>query len=148
MVSRKAFIKASGLALFGLGVGGVPNFVTRAAASEKIKMLYQRKKVLVCIFQRGAMDGLMAVTPFTDAYLKEARPDLFIAAAKSNKPSLIDLDGRFGLHPSMSVFESLFREKRLAIVHGIAEYHAISFRCAGLYGIRHTFQQRNGERMA
>lgn len=75
---------------------------------------------MVCIFQRGAMDGLMAVTPFTDEYLKAARPTLFMSAAKggTTKP-LIDLDGRFGLHPSMSAFEPLFREGRLGIVHGI-----------------------------
>jgi uncharacterized protein (DUF1501 family) len=77
--------------------------------------------VLVCIFQRGAMDGLMAVTPFTDDYLKAARPNLFMSAAKAgaNGAPLIDLDGRYGLHPSMQAFELMFREKRLGIVHGI-----------------------------
>ncbi|WP_315822833.1 DUF1501 domain-containing protein [Paraflavitalea speifideaquila] len=58
--------------------------------------------------------------PFTDEYLKAARPTLFMTAAKGdNNGQLIDLDGRFGLHPSMASFEPLFREKRLAIVHGI-----------------------------
>lgn len=75
---------------------------------------------MVCIFQRGAMDGLMAVTPFTDQYLKAVRPNLFMSAAQGGKEkSLIDLDGKFGLHPSMSAFEPMFREKRLGIVHGI-----------------------------
>lgn len=119
MTSRRAFIKAGGLALFGIGVGGVPTFLARAANSAKIIRPYQKRKVLVCIFQRGAMDGLMAVTPFTDPYLKEARPNLFMRPEGGNKNSLIDLDGRFGLHPSMQAFESLFQEKRLAIVHGM-----------------------------
>jgi uncharacterized protein (DUF1501 family) len=45
---------------------------------------------------------------------------LFLSAAKSGPgKSLIDLDGRFGLHPSMSAFEPFFRDKRLAIVQGI-----------------------------
>jgi uncharacterized protein (DUF1501 family) len=120
--SRRAFLKNGGLALFGLGFGGVPSFIARAANSQKINGLYQKNKVLVCIFQRGAMDGLMAVTPFTDEYLKAARPGLFMTAAKQTTATytpLIDLDGRFGLHPSMKSFEPLFREKRLAIVHGI-----------------------------
>ncbi|MBC7588743.1 MAG: DUF1501 domain-containing protein, partial [Chitinophagaceae bacterium] len=39
--------------------------------------------------------------------------------AKSATNPLIDLDGRFGLHPAMKSFELLFRENRLAIVHGI-----------------------------
>ena len=42
-----------------------------------------------------------------------------MSAAKEASKPLIDLDGRFGLHPSMASFESLFREKRLAIVHGV-----------------------------
>lgn len=120
MSSRRAFIKAGGLALFGIGIGGVPSFMARAAGSNKLLTPYKKKKIMVCIFQRGAMDGLMAVTPFNDEYLKKARPTLFMSAAKSGEGrSLIDLDGRFGLHPSMQAFEPFFRDKRLAIVHGI-----------------------------
>ncbi len=78
MSTRRGFLKAGGLALFGIGVGGVPTFIARAAESKKISSLYKKNKVLVCIFQRGAMDGLMAVTPFTDEYLKAARPTLFM----------------------------------------------------------------------
>ncbi|BAV05712.1 Uncharacterized conserved protein, DUF1501 family [Filimonas lacunae] len=120
MTSRRAFLKAGGLALFGVGIGGVPTFLARAADSFKQKPAYKKNKVLVCIFQRGAMDGLMAVTPFTDAYLKAARPSLFMSAATlGNNTPLFDLDGRFGLHPSMSSFIPLFKENRLAIVHGV-----------------------------
>jgi uncharacterized protein (DUF1501 family) len=120
MVTRRAFIKSGGLAMFGIGVGGVPSFLAKAADNEKIIAPYKKKKVLVCIFQRGAMDGLMAVTPFTDEYLRAARPNLFMSAAKSQKETpLIDLNGRFGLHPAMSAFAPFFTEKKLAIVHGI-----------------------------
>lgn len=121
MLSRRGFLRAGGLTLFGVGLmGGIPAFIAEAAASEKLSPLYKKKKTLVCIFQRGAMDGLMAVTPFNDNYLKTARPNLFMTpAADQNAPSLIDLDGHFGLHPSMKAFESVFREQRLAIVHGI-----------------------------
>jgi uncharacterized protein (DUF1501 family) len=114
VVSRRGFLKSGGIALFGVGLmGGIPSFMAEAAASEKRGRLYKRKKVLVCIFQRGAMDGLMAVTPFEDTYLKEARPNLFLGTG------LIDLDGRWGLHPGLKAFEPLFREGRLGIVHGI-----------------------------
>ena len=121
MLSRRGFLKAGGLTLFGVGLmGGIPAFIAEAAAQDKIIAPYQKRKTLVCIFQRGAMDGLMAVTPFTDEYLKAARPNLFISAAKSNNDRpLIDLDGKFGLHPSMKAFEQVFRDKRLGIVHGI-----------------------------
>ncbi|GEO08977.1 DUF1501 domain-containing protein [Segetibacter aerophilus] len=120
MTSRRGFIKSGGLALFGVGMGGVPPFIARAADSDKIITPYKKKKVLVTIFQRGAMDGLMAVTPFTDPFLQAARPTLFMSAAKDQKRvPLIDLDGKFGLHPAMKAFEPFYREKRLAVVHGI-----------------------------
>ena len=121
MVSRRGFLKAGGLALFGIGLGGIPGFLADAVAGTVAPGLFKRKKILVCIFQRGAMDGLKAVTPFTDNFLKAARPSLFMTAAKGapNQKPLIDLDGKFGLHPSMAAFEPMFREKRLGIVHGI-----------------------------
>ncbi|MFM7858614.1 MAG: DUF1501 domain-containing protein [Flammeovirgaceae bacterium] len=117
MFTRRLFLKSSGLALFGLGLGGVPSFVTRAVAREKNLAPFAKKNTLVCIFQRGAMDGLMAVAPFTDKYFQNARPNLFMDG--SSKGSLIDLDGRFGLHPALSGFSDLFHSKQLAIVHGM-----------------------------
>jgi uncharacterized protein (DUF1501 family) len=121
MTTRRGFLKHGGLALLGIGLmGGIPAFIAEAVASEKQSVPHKKKKTLVCIFQRGAMDGLMAVTPFTDTWLQAARPSLFIPAAANLKTKpLIDLDGRFGLNPAMSAFEPLFKEKRLAIVHGI-----------------------------
>jgi uncharacterized protein (DUF1501 family) len=122
METRRGFLKAGGLALFGIGTGIIPNFLTRAAAvaGSRAEILFEKKKVLVCIFQRGAMDGLMAVTPYNDNYLKAARPGLFMSPTTSaSNSSLIDLDGKFGLHPSLKAFQSVFQEKRLAIVHGI-----------------------------
>lgn len=116
-------MKGGGLALFGVGLmGGIPAFMAEAAASDKVGRLYKGKRVLVCIFQRGAMDGLMAVTPFTDTYLQMARPTLSLsatAAAAGRGNPLIDLDGRWGMHPGFKAFEPLFHDGRLAIVHGI-----------------------------
>jgi uncharacterized protein (DUF1501 family) len=121
MISRRAFLKGGGLALFGVGLmGGIPAFLAEAVASEKMQRPYKRRRVMVCIFQRGAMDGLMAVTPFTDQYLLAARPNLSLSAVAAGRTSpLIDLDGRWGLHPGMKVFEPLFKDGRLAIVQGI-----------------------------
>ncbi len=120
MSSRRGFIKSGALAVFGISIGGIPTFIARAANNAKLWQPYKKNRILVCIFQRGAMDGLMAVCPFTDTYLQAARPTLFMSAAKDNtKTPLIDLDGKFGLHPAMKSFEQLFRNKQLAIVHGI-----------------------------
>lgn len=120
MVTRRAFLKSSGIGLFGVGLmGGIPSFLAEVVAQHKAANVYSKRKVLVCIFQRGAMDGLMAVTPFDDKYLQAARPDLFIGPGRDNRSSGIDLDGKFSLHPAMRSLERLFREERLAIVHGI-----------------------------
>ncbi|PWJ58916.1 uncharacterized protein (DUF1501 family) [Dyadobacter jejuensis] len=118
MITRRGFIKSSGMAVFAAGLsGGLPTFVLQAAA-KAFNRPNGPKKTLVCIFQRGAMDGLMAVTPFTDTHLQAARPNLFIAPGAGGG-GLIDLDGRYGLHPALKGFERLFAEKQLAIVHGI-----------------------------
>jgi len=66
----------------------------------------------------------MAVTPFSDAYLLAARPTLSLAATAAASAGgkgnpLIDLDGRWGMHPGLKAFEPLFRDGRLAVVHGI-----------------------------
>ena len=119
MWTRRAFLKSSGLALFSVSLGGTPLFLNRTAnAATNADSL--RRKVLVTIFQRGAMDGLMAVTPFNDPMLPKLRPRLALTAAKSaGDAALIDLDGTFGLHPSFAPIQPLFQEKRIAIVHGV-----------------------------
>lgn len=111
-------MKSGALALFAAGVGGVPTFIARAANSRKIIPPYKKNKVLVCIFQRGAMDGLMAVSPYADANLKTLRPTLYMSPAET-EGKMFDLDGRFGLHPSLAAFDPYFKEGRMAIVHGV-----------------------------
>jgi uncharacterized protein (DUF1501 family) len=118
MVDRRAFMKSGALALFAAGVGGVPTFIARAANSRKIVAPYKKNKVLVCIFQRGAMDGLMAVSPYADASLKTLRPTLYMSPAET-EGKMFDLDGRFGLHPSLAAFNPYFKEGRMAVVHGV-----------------------------
>lgn len=118
MVNRRAFMKSGAMALFAAGFGGVPAFIARAANSGKILLPYKKNKVLVCIFQRGAMDGLMAVSPYADPNLKTLRPTLYMSPA-TTEGKQIDLDGRFGLHPSLAAFAPFFTEGRMAIVHGV-----------------------------
>lgn len=118
MVNRRAFMKSGALALFAAGFGGVPSFIARAADGRKILAPYKKNKVLVCIFQRGAMDGLMAVSPYADPNLKILRPSLFMSPAQT-EGGMIDLDGHFALHPSLSGLSSFFTEGRMAIVHGV-----------------------------
>ena len=119
--SRRVFLKSSGLALVSIGVGAAnPMFLERAAAAATGPVGLSRRKVLVTIFQRGAMDGLAAVPPLADPAFEKLRPRLAMSGARSaGDGRLIDLDGRFGLHPALSPLERLWHEKRLSIVHAV-----------------------------
>src|SRR5690606_37391428 len=75
------------------------------------------RKTLVTLFQRGAMDGLTAVQPLGDEHLAQLRPQLVLPHQGEN--SLLALDGQFGLHPSLEPLLQHFKDKNLAIVHGI-----------------------------
>ncbi len=112
MWSRRAFLKTGSLALFSAALGGTPLFLTRTAEAAPATLGSQRK-TLVCIFQRGAMDGLMAVQPLGDSFLLKHRPQLHL------KQGLLTLDGRFGLHPALGSLHDAFRGRDLAIVHGV-----------------------------
>ena len=57
MTSRRVFLKNGGLALVSLGFA--PEFLARTAAAAE-----PRRRVLITIFQRGAVDGLNMVVPF------------------------------------------------------------------------------------
>lgn len=112
-------MKSGAMALFATGIaGGIPSFIAKAANSAKSNFLFKKNKTLVCIFQRGAMDGLMAVSPYSDPNLKNMRPTLYMSPAQTEGKQF-DLDGRFGLHPSFESLYPFFSDKRMAIVHGV-----------------------------
>ncbi|MEM7482340.1 MAG: DUF1501 domain-containing protein [Acidobacteriota bacterium] len=117
-LKRRAFLKAGGLALVSLGVG--PSFLHRAAWGAAGAQAFRRRKVLVTIFQRGAMDGLMAVPPAEDANLRRLRPRLAMSLARNAGPEgALDLGVGFGLHPALAPLESYWKDRRLAIVHAV-----------------------------
>ncbi len=103
--SRRSFIGK-------LGASALSLLVSPASAAEGDK-----KDVLVCIFQRGAMDGLNAVVPYTEGRYYDLRPTLGIKAPGSGDGSAIDLDGSFGFHPAMAPLKPLFDAGNLAVVH-------------------------------
>ena len=118
MLNRRIFLKAGGMALVTLGAG--PTFLERAALAAPGPGPNMRRKVLVTIFQRGAMDGMMAVTPLDEAALRALRPRLAMSAARAAGDSaLADLGVGFGLHPGFAELLPLWQERRLAIVHAV-----------------------------
>lgn len=107
-ITRRVFVRNSALAVVGTSI--VPSFLTRAAFGAAQPM--GRNKRLVVIFQRGAADGLNIVVPHGEPQYYAMRPSINIP-----RNAAIDLDGFFGLHPSLSPFVPLWQERHLAIVH-------------------------------
>src|ERR1700722_15313385 len=114
MTSRRVFLKSSALAMFGIGTA--PAWLSRAAYAAAPG---RRKKILVAIFQRGAMDGLNVVVPHGEAAYYTLRPNLAIPRPDGTADSAIDLDGRFGLQPAFQPLKPIYDAGQLAIVHAV-----------------------------
>jgi uncharacterized protein (DUF1501 family) len=107
-ITRRIFLRNSALAV--VGTAAVPSFLTRAAFGAVDAGT--RNKRLVVIFQRGAADGLNIVVPHAEPQYYAMRPSINIP-----RKSVIDLNGFFGLHPSLAAFQPLWQQGHLAIVH-------------------------------
>ena len=113
MSTRRVFLRNSALAM--VGVGTAPVWLKRALYAADAPL--PRKKILVAIFQRGAADGLNIVVPHGERAYYDLRPTISVPRpAVGNPDAAIDLDGHFGLHPSLAPLKPLFDQQRLAIV--------------------------------
>src|SRR5258708_32328665 len=135
-ITRRVFLRNSALAV--VGTAAVPSFLARAAmgASEP----GTRTKRLVVIFQRGAADGLNIVVPHGEAQYYAMRPSINIP-----RKSVIDLNGFFGLHPSLASFQPLWQQGHLAIIHAAgspdttrSHFDAQDFMETGTPGVKAT----------
>jgi uncharacterized protein (DUF1501 family) len=112
MLSRRFFLKSSAIAMFGTGT--TPAWLSRAFYAADAPS--PRKKVLVAILQRGAMDGLNVVIPHGEKSDYDLRPSLAIPRPDGTPDSAIDLDGFFGLHPSLRPLKPIYDAGHLAII--------------------------------
>lgn len=138
--SRRYFLKQGGVALVGLSA--MPAFLQRAVAATPMP----NKKQLVVLFQRGAADGLNIVVPFGEPNYYRMRPSIAIPQpTRGGTDAAVDLDGFFGLHPSLAPLEPLFHKNQLAIVHAAgspdptrSHFDAQDFMESGTPGLRAT----------
>jgi len=75
-----------------------------------------KRKKLIVLFQRGAVDGLSVVVPYGDGRYYDARPTIAIPSG-GNPDSVLDLNGYFGLHPALESILPLWKNKTLGFVH-------------------------------
>jgi uncharacterized protein (DUF1501 family) len=139
-VSRRYFLKGGGIAM--LGMASLPAFLQRAVADT----VSPNKKKMVVLFQRGAMDGLNVVVPFSEPNYYRLRPTIAIPQpSRGGVEAAIDLDGFFGLHPSLAPLQPLFQSNQLAIVQAVgspdpsrSHFDAQDFMESGTPGVKST----------
>lgn len=117
-LTRRDFLRlaAASVATWSLAPWDLPGWMPRLAfAPEGVA---PKGDVLVCVFQRGGMDGLNAVIPHGDPNYYRLRARLAIPEPESGDEGTgIDLDGFFGLHPSLRALKEVWDEGALAVIH-------------------------------
>ncbi|MDQ6894805.1 MAG: DUF1501 domain-containing protein [Acidobacteriota bacterium] len=138
-MNRRIFLKSSGLAL--VAGGFLPNVFVRMARAGTPGS----RRVLVVVFQRGAVDGLNVVVPFGEKAYYDARPSIAIPRPGSGENAALDLDGFFGLHPSLAPLLPLFKDGSAAFVHAAgspdptrSHFDAQDFMESGTPGVKVT----------
>ena len=119
-MNRRFFIKSGGVALASFGLlNTAPSFLQRVVLGQtRERLTGGRRKTLIAIFQRGAVDGLNVVVPHGEGAYYDLRPAIAIAKPQAgNAETVVNLDGFFGFHPSLAPLKPLWDSKRLAIVH-------------------------------
>jgi len=145
MSTRRVFLRNSALAM--VGVGSAPLWLERALYAAGAPS--PRRKILVAIFQRGAADGLNIVVPHGEEAYYALRPTIAIPRPTSNSEkapdAALDLDGFFGLHPSLAPLKPLFDQGHLAIVDAVgspdptrSHFDAQDFMESGTPGLKAT----------
>jgi uncharacterized protein (DUF1501 family) len=139
--SRRLVLKGGAVAALSFGLG--PRFLLRAAAAAPAST--RRRRVLVALFQRGAVDGLNMIVPHGDAHYHAARPTIAVPRPGAGDAAALDLDGYFGLHPAMASLQPAFAAGELAIVHACgspdptrSHFDAQDFMETGAPGVRNV----------
>ena len=105
---RQVFTIGAGL-IASTSLGGIPVALARAPT--------ERRFVLVIL--RGALDGLAAVPPYTDRDYRALRGPLALPDPGA-EDGLLDLNGRFGLHPALQPLHAMYKAGEMSIVHAVA----------------------------
>ena len=120
--SRRDFLARG---LYGIGIGaGMPLFLGRTSAAltaqalQGTSMEKYPERILVVLELSGGNDGLNTVVPHADPAYYRARPRIGIPAKE-----VLKVSDTFGFHPSMVGFERLYKDGRMAVVHGCGYDH-------------------------
>src|SRR3954466_3227222 len=125
----------------GLGLArrlGLPFLLSQAALANAADQRNDNR-ILVIFELSGGNDGLNTVVPYADDAYSPAGPQIGI------KPQAVrKIDDHFGLSPGMAGFEHLYKDGKLAIVHGCG-YDNPSFSHFTSMAYWHTAAPNSGE---
>jgi uncharacterized protein (DUF1501 family) len=141
LLTRRALLRAGACAL--AAVAAPPRFLARAAEAAEA-----RGKILVAIFQRGAVDGLSMVAPHGDPAYYAARASIALGRPqRGDSATALDLDGFFALHPSLAPLVPLWSARTLAVVHACgspdttrSHFDAQDYMESGTPGVKSTVE--------
>lgn len=137
-LSRRRLLRHSLTGLGASAFGMLPSALAQAAQSVAAQAAASGK-VLVVLELSGGNDGLNTVVPYGDDAYYRARPNIGIP-----RQQLRLLDDHFGLNPGMAGFERLFKDGKLAIVHGCG-YENPSYSHFTSMAYWHTAAPNSGE---
>ncbi len=130
--TRREILRAG---LAGLGANAMPLVFSRAMAVEASPS----NRILVVLELSGGNDGLNTLVPYTDDAYYRHRPKIGIRPEKLRK-----IDERYGFNSGMAGFERLYKNGRMAIVHGCG-YAQPSFSHFTSMAYWHTGAPNSGE---
>ena len=137
-ISRRIFVRAGALGLVSFGLD--PLFLSRAAYASRPAVQPSSRRTLVCLFQRGAVDGLSMIVPHGDEQYYRERPRIAIP-----RGSVVDLDGHFGLHPRLAPLKPFWDAGSLAVVPAVgspdgtrSHFDAQDYMESGTPGVKST----------
>ena len=117
-MSRRELLRGGALAAGSALPGWMPRLAFRQAGAPA------RGDVLVCLFQRGGMDGLSAIIPYQERRYFDTRPKIaFKAPTPGDSKASLRLDDRFALNPALTGLKRIWDEGRLSAVHALSLIH-------------------------
>jgi len=118
-ISRRIFLKNGAFALASIGSLPLwgPGFLQKTVFAAEPGKSKNGKKILICIFQRGAADGLSMVVPFGDSHYYKHRKEIALGQPSKGSEGTLDLNGFFALHPSLAPFLPIYQSGHLAVIH-------------------------------
>jgi uncharacterized protein (DUF1501 family) len=140
-ISRRVFVRNGALGLVSFGLD--PLFLDRAAYALGPSARPNRpadQRTLVCLFQRGAVDGLSMIVPHGEPEYYRERPRIAVP-----RSAVVDLDGHFGLHPQLAPLKPFWDAGSLAAIHAVgspdatrSHFDAQDYMESGTPGVKST----------